>query len=392
MVKLVARSASLQDMAMLLREQHARKLDVVVSPQTVAARDGQIVVSGLEPILTDDGVVTPTKVYTPTDVFDQGVASKLRIPLAYLRRMRDERVWMYDENVNGWLRGKSSIRRSPETQNLETVWLAEPDPRKFMLRLFTVPDGQNGVARAFLSDSYKRIDNLDVLTAVLDGVRSSGVETEVQGCDLSPGRMYVRLYCPEVAARAPELLRGYRSPFNGRSAEELPLVFAGFVASNSEVGAGAFSLTPRVVFQVCDNGLTITKDAIRSVHLGGRLDEGQIRWSDDTQQTNLELVSKMTRDAVQTFLSQEYVEGVVADMAEKGTKEVVGPAETIKEVGSALKYTQAQIDGVLDHFIRGGQMTAGGLVNAVTSFAQLVGDADAASSLEDSAIRVLDLV
>ena len=31
--------------------------------------------------------------------------------------------------------------------------------------------GSGGVARAFVSDSYKIIDNLDVLLAALDGVR-----------------------------------------------------------------------------------------------------------------------------------------------------------------------------------------------------------------------------
>jgi hypothetical protein len=32
-----------------------------------------------------------------------------------------------------------------------------------------------GVARALLSDGYKRIDHLDVLTAIMDGVHQAGI-------------------------------------------------------------------------------------------------------------------------------------------------------------------------------------------------------------------------
>ena len=48
-------------------------------------------------------------------------------------------------------------------------------------------------------------------------------------------------------------------------------------------------------------------------------------------------------------------------------------------------------DAILGHFIRGGQLTAGGVMQAVTSVAQTLDDADAAHELEAQAVRVLDL-
>jgi hypothetical protein len=69
--------------------------------------------------------------------------------------------------------------------------------------------------RAFLSDGYKIIDNLDVLLAVLDGVRQAGAPVQVDGCDLTERRMYVRVVCEQVRVLAPALLAGYRSPFTG---------------------------------------------------------------------------------------------------------------------------------------------------------------------------------
>ena len=119
--------------------------------------------------------------------------------------------------------------------------------------------------------------------------------------------MYVRVVCEQVRVLAPALLAGYRSPFTGASGADNPVVFAGFVITNSETGCGAFTLTPRLVVQVCRNGMTITRDAMRAVHLGERLDEGVVTWSGNTQDKTLALITAKTTDAVATFLDPRYV-------------------------------------------------------------------------------------
>ena len=84
--------------------------------------------------------------------------------------------------------------------------------------------------RALLSDSYRPIEDLDLLLAALAGVRQSGRRVEVRSCDLTEARMYVTVACPEVAAMAPALLAGYRSPFTGARGGAAPgseLVMAG---------------------------------------------------------------------------------------------------------------------------------------------------------------------
>src|SRR6266567_4388660 len=167
---LTTRHASLADLAALLRDQQARKLDVVA----------------------------------PTAVCDDGLAEKLAIPAAYLRRLRAEHPALYDANVNGWL--------------------ARAD-KSYLVRCLRGDHG-GGVARAFLSSSFKMIDNLDVLMAALDGLRQAGVPAEIDGCDLNPRRMYVRVISPAVRALAPGLLRGYRSPFTGQPGAGNPVVFA----------------------------------------------------------------------------------------------------------------------------------------------------------------------
>lgn len=363
------RNATINDLADVLRDQHGRRVDVVAPSSAVRAVSGRLMVDGTDPILTDEGVTMTAGVYTPTAVCDEGIADKLKIPSAYLRRTRVEAPDLYDANVNGWL---------------------DRDDRRFLIRGLRGED-DGGVARAFLSDGYKIIDNLDVLMSALDGVRRAGVPVNIDGCDLTDRRMYVRVVSEEVRALAPELLRRYRSPFTGASGADNPVVFAGFVISNSETGCGAFSITPRLVVQVCNNGMTITKDALRNVHLGGRMDEGVIRWSDDTQERNLALVAAKARDAVTTFLDGDYLRRKVNEIEGAAATPIKNPEEAVKVISKQMRYSDERQADILNHFIKGADVTAGGILHAVTSVAQTIQDADAAADMESQAMRAMEL-
>ncbi|MEU5436498.1 DUF932 domain-containing protein [Streptomyces sp. NPDC020719] len=363
------RNADLADLARILTEQQGRKLDIVAPASALGVQDGNLTLHGVEPVIDADGVTDPNGAYRPTDVAEEGVSAKLRIPVGYLRRMRAENLPLYDLNVAGWL------EKEPE--------------RRFLLRAFKGGSDGPGVARAFLSDSYKMIDNVDLLVAALDGVRQSGHLVKVTGCDLTDRRMYVRVESESVAVQARELLRGYRSPYTGQSGDELPLVSAGFLITNSEVGDGAFTITPRAVFRVCDNGLTMTKDTMRAVHLGGKQDEGVVKWSGTTQRKMLELITSKCTDAVASFLSRDYVEAKLRDIERAAGRPVTDPVKTIEVVSKQLSITDTVRDSILSHFIQGGQLTAGGVMQALTSVAQTLPDADAAHELEARALPAL---
>jgi hypothetical protein len=363
------RDATLADLAGLLRDQQARKADIVAPAGAVRAAGGRLVVDGSVPVLGPDGVTVTAGDYLPTAVCDQGIADKLGIPASYLRRLRETRPGLYDANVNGWLAG---------------------DGRKFLIRCLRGGDG-GGVARAFLSDGYKIIDNLDVLLAALDGVRASGLPVEVDGCDLTDRRMFVRVVCEQVRVLAPALLAGYRSPFTGAAGADNPVVFAGFVISNSETGCGAFTLTPRIVAEVCRNGMTITRDAVRAVHLGERLDEGVVSWSGNTLDKTLALVTAKTTDAVATFLNHGYLQAAVTRIERDAGHVLADPQEAVAVVSGRLRFTDDQQRDILSHFIRGGDVTAGGVLHAVTSVARTLPDGDAAHEMEAAGLRALEI-
>lgn len=403
-LQLSARNATAESLVDILNTQKAHKLDVVVPAASMHSRNGTLWVKGTEQMLTETGVTMVNGQYRPTEVFDEGLAAKLGIPRNYLRKMRDERPDLLDGNVNGWLHGK----KGPGGEQV-----AAPDERAFLLRLFRGDDpGSEGVARAMLSDRYGiTMDNLDILTAVMSGIRDAGVQPMVRVTDLSERAMRVRFEFPDVNATAPGLLSGYRSPFDGGGAvragsfdelrqqygahhifsdKDAPVAFLGFDLRNSETGGGAYTLSPVIVMVKCTNGWTMQKEGIRKVHLGARLEQGHVKASAQTARRAGALVASETQDAVSTWLRPGYLEGLISGLEEKAGKTLASPTETVPAVCQGLGFSEEERKGVLDLFILSGQPTAGGLAQAVSAFAQTVEDVDRAYEIELATVPALE--
>lgn len=389
-----ARNASLADLVEMLRTQAVRKIDMVVPAGAIRSKDGMIAVDGVQPILSDDGVTDANGLYLPTRIFDEGISDRFGIPLSYVRRLREERPDLMDANVNGWLHGGAT---GPDGNGD----VFDTDSRSFLMRAFRGDTDEPGIGRALLSNSYAIVDNLDVLMEALGAIREAGVEAVVDRANLTDRRMSVDIVVPEVQVLAEDLLRGYRNSFGddftrwqqvadreglGYGGEE-PVIWAGVRISNSETGGGAYQIVPTMKIKVCANGLVITRDAIRAVHLGARLDAGVVRWSEETHTKNIELIKAKTRDAIRTFIDTDYMTAQIAQITEKATRPV--RPEEVKVITKAAKYTDAQQDEILAHFIRGGQTTRGGVMQAATAAAQMVADPDVAHDMEAKAVSLL---
>ena len=381
------RNADLPDLVDMLKAQSDVRYDVVVPASQIEMNGGDLIIEGGAARVTDDGVTTADARLVPTPIFDEGVAQRFDIPMKYVRTMRARVAGDIADEIPGGFLGGSTLY----DQNVN-YWLdANPDKRHLVRGFRTDDADQPGIARALLSDRYRTIDNYDVLMATLSGVRAAGVEVNIDGADLSDRRMSLRLTCPEVTAYANEILGGYRSPFTGETGSDNPTVFAGLVVKNSETGGGAFTIVPRIVVQVCNNGLQMTKDAMRAVHLGGKLDDGVVRWSDDTQQHELSLITSKARDAVATFLDVDYMRTKIQELQELAGVEVTRPADTIQRVSKKTGWSETEQDEILSHFIRGGQTTALAVAQAVTAYAQTVQSIDRQDELETTAILAAEL-
>jgi len=387
----VARNVTLDRLVARLRAQDTVKHDIVLSSKEITSDDGRLIVFDGWQRIDADGVTPTDLVLAPTAHAIGQIAEATGIPVRYARRMLQECPRLYDLNVNHWLHS---------------------DDRQFLVRSFVTdaptvaaedPVGgrrptTHGVVRGFLSDRYRAIDNLDVLFSVLGAIRDlpDDADVTVTGADLTEQSMFLRIEAPGIAIAAEPLLARYRSPFSGRSGADLPLVHAGFVVRNGEVGGAALTITPRIVVKVCSNGLTLDvgqrEDAFREIHLGSRLESGIVRWSEDTTRHALDLMRAKMRDVVTTYLDRDYVAEVIDRLTPLAEAPGTLTGDRLTDVTRRFGMTETEQDAILEHFIRGGDTSAFGWAQAATSYAQVVDNPERADELERNAVALAGAV
>lgn len=413
-MELTARNADLQTLATILKDQEGAKVDAIVPATAITANtDGTVSITGTDPLMDENGVTDMNGTYTLSPVALGHFAERFGIDVRYLRKLAERRPDILASNINGWIRGFEDDADGERDNS------ADPDGRAFTARTFQTAEGN--LFRGLLSDKFAIIDNLDVLDAVVRGIFAAGFNREdlhISGCDLTENRMRVRVTVPAAVVAAPLLFAGYRNPFEGRDvrvggaggwtiehAREVaqregqgyepgtePIMYAGFEFGNGELGDSATYVVPRAEAEICGNGLVLPMDVARKTHLGERLDVGVINWSAETRAKQLALITSKVSDAVKTFASVEFWAAKVAELEAQAAKPVADADKTIKAVAKTLRLTDDESGSVLDMFIRGGQMTAGGVLNAITAAAQTVADADRAADLERVAVKALTLV
>ena len=296
---------------------------------------------------------------------DEGLGQMLGIEGGYLKKLRTRepaRPDLIDKNVNGMLHGSAE----GWFDGIEPEYA--PYGKNLLLRLLKGDENVDGVLRAVLSPKFRvDMDNLDVLLAVIQGFREAGIDPVPDICNLSDRKMDVRFVVPQLAALAPKLLDGYRSPLddgNGRGVKragelgdpdggelprqahgmrlrvdsrwrnwtvsdafrvaqlegkgykpgEEPVVYAGIRVTCSDVGEGGRNIFPELRVQACRNGLTLVAEADRRTHLGKDKQAGVIQVSAETDLAELALITQQTKDAVKTFTNEEWFLGQVRDI------------------------------------------------------------------------------
>ena len=153
---------SLPEVLTELQRQNAAKHDYIAPAQALSlSEDG-------ENIILDHIDASSSAQFGVTDLFHRQIGAALNIPAKYYDMMRSQKPQLLSQNVNSWL--------------------ADRD-QSYMIRSMDYGSGQ--VARAFLSDRYRRIDNLEVATAVLP-LFAGKEEMEVVSCEVSPSILFIK--------------------------------------------------------------------------------------------------------------------------------------------------------------------------------------------------------
>ena len=284
------------------------------------------------------------------DFTHRQIADRLGIPARYFDMMREKNPELLGTNVNSWFAAK------PEKRLLRTL---------------------DGTARAFLSDRYRRMDNAEVAEAVLP-IISELPEAEVISCELTQTKMYIKVV-------------NRRLQLDVRPGDT---VQAGFVLSNSEVGAGSVRVEPLVFRLVCSNGLIVPDYGQKRYHVGRALEaeESQAIYRDETLAADDAAFLMKVQDTVRLAVDQAKFAHLVNRLRDAAGEPLSGnPVSAVELMANRHALTQDESGGVLRHLVTGGDFSRYGLLNAVTRTSQEVADYDRATELERLGGKIMTL-
>jgi hypothetical protein len=342
--------ATLQETITELERQKANSYDLVVPTQSIVATvNAEQNTINLDFPMADGSF----KSHGITQYCHGQIADKTGIPKRYYDRMLSEqKLDLLTRNINTWM----------------------PDKDK---RLIRVLDNQ---ARALLSDRYRILNNLDVLyasmeefTKVQDQFR---ISIEIQRTDLSETYLYLKAVSTN--------LYGLVTYYKERSPAK---VYGGIVISNSEVGAGAFSVKPYMVLESSGNSI-ICEQSFRQVHLGRELDVGFIDWSAETRSLEDKTIWSKIRDRILGTFNPKVFQAWLDEISQVAYIEVPLPTVAVDNVIRQFELPKTMKDTLINQFAKE-TPTQWGLAMAVSSLAQQEKNYDDQIKLEEISSKIL---
>ena len=280
------------------------------------------------------------------------IAQRLNIPAKYYKFMLQEAPELLASNINHWFGHK------PESRMVRTL---------------------DGKARAFLSDRYRRIDNYQIASAILPVLNEFGDNLQIASVGLTEQRLYIK-----AVNKGTQLDVKVGDP-----------VQAGVIVSNSEIGAGAIRIEPLVYRLVCTNGLIVHDRGMKKYHVGRTIDIEEQNYqilADDTKRAEDKVLMLKIRDMVKAATSEALFSQIVEQMRQTTERKIENnPVQAVEVLGNKHSLNQKEQSGILEHLIRGGDLSQYGLLNAVTRTSQDLESYDRATELEAMGSTVLNL-
>ena len=282
------------------------------------------------------------QIFAVNDLVHQQIASRLQIPLKYYQKMRLEYPSLLDENINSWFSKKGERR---------------------MLRTLDTN------IRAFLSDRYRRLDNLELAEAVLPIIKEMK-GAEIVSADITDTHMYIKVINKKLKAEV----------------DVNDVLQAGIVISNSEVGLGSLKVEPLIYRLVCKNGLIVKDYAQKRYHVGKQVESEESAYEiyrDETLEADDKAFFMKVQDTVRCAVDEAKFMLSVDKLRQTKQESTGGdPIKTVEILADKYVLNQNERGGILRHFIMAGDNSRFGLINAITRSSQDIEDYNRATELE----------
>ena len=158
---------------------------------------------------------------------------------------------------------------------------------------------------------------------------------------------------------------------------------------------GSMSIQPLVYRLVCTNGMVVNDARTRKYHVGRGNEAGEdyTLYSSETLAADDRALLLKVRDTVRAVVDQTRFERVVEMMREAKEAKITSTdiPQMVELAAADYGLNKAEGSGVLDHLIRGGDLSLYGLSNAITRAAQDVESYDRSTEMESIGYTVLGM-
>lgn len=274
------------------------------------------------------------------------IGARVGIPSKYYDKMLNEAPGLLCENVNTW------FARKPELRMVRTL---------------------GGDTRAFLSNRYNRIENEEIAGIALP-ILADIPDVQIVSSEITERRMYIQAVAPRVQG----------------DVKVGDTVQAGVVISNSETGHGAVSVAALDYRLRCKNG-AISADRFRAYHVGRQIEDSAELWADDTQKADDSVVLLKVRDMIKAAVDAVRFRERIERMQGLTQIKASNVEHAVEVLAQKVGATDDEQGGILRALIEGGDLSAWGLLNAVTAQAHTARSYDRAVEFETAGGQLLAL-
>ncbi len=342
------------------------ELAVEIERQAKTKRDYVVPTERLDMHVADDGaglgLTFGPQIVHVNDLAHRQIAEHVGIPAKYYDKMREEAPQLLANNVNEW------FRKYPAPRLVRTL---------------------DGTARAFLSDRYRPLENLDLAEAALPPLKELGLD--IMSCQVTDTRLYIKAVDPKVTRE----LEAKGGKFGDGKHNIVRCLAPAITISNSEVGMGAMSILVGVYDGFCSNLATFNERSMRKYHVGGKHelgDEVYALLSDDTRRKTDAALWSQVGDIVKAAFDRASFDALCDNIAETAEQKIEGDPIKVVELGARkLGLNETERGSLLRHLIEGGDLSRFGFYNAVTRTAEDAEDYDRATQLEKLGGSIIEL-
>lgn len=279
------------------------------------------------------------------------IGARLGIPVKYYNRMLETAPTLLVNNANYW------FARNPEQR---------------MLRVM------EGKIRAFLSNRYLRIDNYEVVCAVMPVIGEiPGVQ--FVSTQITENHLYIKAVNPNLQREL--------SP--GRTVQ------AGLVICNSETGLGTFYVSPLVYCPEYGVGMIADTGKVKRTHAGPiyRASENFQLRPESFLMAEDNVFLERIRTTVRDAMDEAAFDGIVERMREaiNARIQTANISQVVSAAVSPFGVTEMEQTGVLHHLMDRNDMSLYGLAGAVTRQSVDADSYERATDLEEISYRVLTM-